>query len=64
METGYGWYREQCRTLTDAEIPAIILEESIVPDVEFAKTVNRTTRIISILVQAVEAAWLTEVRPG
>ena len=46
--------------ITVEEIPAIILEESLVKDVELAKTVNRTTRITSVLVQAVEAAWLTE----
>jgi CheY-like chemotaxis protein len=48
--------------INNAEIPAITLEETVVPDeyIEMAQMVNRTTRITAILIQAVEAAWLTE----
>lgn len=48
--------------IINAEIPAIILEESVVSEtqIDHALVVNRTTRITSILIQAVEAAWLTE----
>ena len=49
---------------SDAEISGIILEETFVPiaQMEVVQTVNRITRIMAILIQAVEAAWLTETK--
>lgn len=51
-------------SINDAEIPAIILEESIVNDIDFAKRMSRTIRICSILIQAVEAAVLIHDKSG
>jgi CheY-like chemotaxis protein/Ran GTPase-activating protein (RanGAP) involved in mRNA processing and transport len=51
--------------INDTEIPAIVLEETLVPDwhMGVAQMVNRITRITSILIQAVEAAWVTAAKP-
>jgi CheY-like chemotaxis protein len=50
--------------INDGEIPAIILEESRVPEEEMERVqmFNRVTRITAILIQAVEAAWLTQTK--
>jgi CheY-like chemotaxis protein len=50
--------------INDGEIPAIILEESRVPEeqMELVQLFNRVTRITAILIQAVEAAWLTQAK--
>lgn len=61
IEGDWIWLESKAVEHVDrAGIPCIILEESLVGDLELAKNVNRTTRITSILVQAVETAWLTE----
>lgn len=61
LEGDWIWLESKAVEHVDkAGILCIILEESLVTDLELAKRVNRTTRITSILVQAVETAWLTE----
>jgi CheY-like chemotaxis protein/Ran GTPase-activating protein (RanGAP) involved in mRNA processing and transport len=48
--------------VNDSDIPATIIEESLITDIELAESINRTIRITAILVQAIEAAWLTKSR--
>ena len=50
--------------INDVEIPAIILEETLVPEDQMPQVLgyNRVTRITAILIQAVEAAWLTKAK--
>lgn len=54
------WLNSKAIAFVNHPVSGITLEETIIHDVEGAKRMNRITRITAILVQAVEAAWLTE----
>lgn len=62
IEGDWIWLVSKAVSYVNQQIPGIILEESLVPDEAFAKKLNRIIRITSILVQAIEAAWLTEAK--
>jgi CheY-like chemotaxis protein/Ran GTPase-activating protein (RanGAP) involved in mRNA processing and transport len=65
MDGDWIWlFSKAVSSINDAEIPAIILEESIANDIDFAKQMSRTIRICSILIQAVEAAVLMKQKSG
>ena len=60
------WLSSKAVSYVSQPVPGIILEETLVQDEDLAKQVNRITRIAAVLVQAVEAAWLThsQSEPG
>jgi CheY-like chemotaxis protein/Leucine-rich repeat (LRR) protein len=64
IEGDWMWLVCKAVSYVNQQIPGIILEEAIVPDEEFAKKMNRIIRITAILVQAVEAAHLIQVKPA
>lgn len=64
IEGDWVWLVSKAISYVNQQIPGIILEESLVPDEELAKRLNRIIRITAILVQAVEAARLTEATPA
>lgn len=58
------WLASKAVDYNEQPVPNITLEETLVHDEETAKRLNRIIRITAVLVQAVEAAWLTEVQTG
>jgi Leucine-rich repeat (LRR) protein len=64
IEGDWMWLVCKAVSYVNQQIPGIILEEAIVPDEDHAKKMNRIIRITAILVQAVEAAQLTQVKPA
>jgi CheY-like chemotaxis protein/Ran GTPase-activating protein (RanGAP) involved in mRNA processing and transport len=64
IEGDWIWLVSKCVSYVNQQIPGIILEESLVADEDYAKKMNRIIRITAILVQAVEAAQLTQAKPA
>jgi len=60
--TDGDWVWLSCRAVAyvTTPVPGITLEEMVIEDVPRAQRYNRVTRITAVVVQAVEAAWLTE----
>ncbi|GAX22124.1 hypothetical protein FisN_6Hh373 [Fistulifera solaris] len=58
------WLASKAVDFNEQPVPNITLEETLIHDEEMAKRLNRIIRITAVLVQAVEAAWLTEVQAG
>lgn len=62
IEKGWIWLATKAVSYIDQPIPGIILLESEVEDEYVASQINRIIRITAILVQAVEAAKVAELR--
>ena len=62
IEGDWVWLASKAVAYVNHPVPGITLEETLVHDEELAKRLNRITRITAVLVQAVEAAWLTEAQ--
>ena len=60
IDGDWVWLASKAVAFVSHPVPGITLEETYVHDEEMAKRLNRITRITAVLVQAVEAAWLTE----
>ena len=59
IDGDWVWLASKAISYVSQPVPGIILEETLVEDVGTAQRYNRITRLTAVLVQAVEAAWLT-----
>jgi len=64
FEGDWIWLKTKAVSYVDQPIPGIILLEQCVEDEYVAHSINRITRITSILVQAVEAAQVASLPSG
>ena len=66
IEGDWVWLISKAVSYVEEPIPGIIIQEIRISDEDEAIRINRITRITAILVQAVEAAYLTEMKltPG